>query len=222
MNICKNILIIANGKVLKVERIKNILYSNPSIICCDGAVEKSFAYGIEPDVVIGDMDSIDSNLKSKLSDKIVQINNQDTNDLDKALNWLRDKDVESVTIIGADGLRDDHAMGNILLLIENSYNYKIKMITEFGRFDVMNTGMLDDDDNKYSQSFHSFKRQAVSLFCIDKSIILNSEGLEYPLYNFTFTKLYDATLNVSTGENFTISCNKNNVNIIVYRANEEA
>ena len=151
---------------------------------------------------------------------MIRIDDQTTNDLYKALNWLNQKNVESVTIIGADGLREDHALGNILLLLEDSYKYKIRMITQFGKFNVMNTGIIDGD-NQFSQSFSSFIGQAVSLFCLDKNATLNSEGLEYPLDSFTFSKLYDASLNTSVRESFTISCNKNNVNILVYRANEE-
>lgn len=212
MNISKNILIIANGKFPKISVIKDILSLNPSIVCCDGAAEKAYRNNINPDVIIGDMDSMNSNLTSKFSNKIIKIDNQDTNDLSKALSWLNERDVDSVTIIGADGIREDHSLGNIFVLLENKYKYKISMINEFGRFDLM-------DGDK--QLFQSFKDQPVSIFCLDKNIKLNSKGLRYPLNDFSFSKLYDASLNASTGEYFEISCNKESINLLVYRANEE-
>jgi thiamine pyrophosphokinase len=62
MNISKNILIIANGKFPRISVIKDILSLNPSIVCCDGAAEKAYRNNINPDVIIGDMDSMNSNL----------------------------------------------------------------------------------------------------------------------------------------------------------------
>ena len=212
MKISKNVLVIANGKFPKISSIKSLLSSNLFIVCCDGALNKALDKDIIPDVIIGDMDSANVDLIPKFSDRIVKIDNQKTNDLSKALSWLDQRDINLVTIIGADGLREDHSLSNILLLLENKYKYKISMINEFGRFDLMNSG---------EETFQSFKGQAVSLFSLNKSIKLNSNGLKYLLKDFNFTKLYDASLNVSTGNSFKIKCNKDNVNILVYRANEE-
>ena len=158
------------------------------------------------------MDSTNRELYSKLSNKIIEIKNQNSNDLSKALDWINENEVKSVTIIGATGLRDDHSLGNIFLILENKYKYRINIINEFGRFDLM------DEDKKL---FRSFKNQPVSIFCLDKEVKLNSKGLKYSLNDFSFSKLYGASLNASTGDSFEISSNKQNVNILVYRANEE-
>jgi len=212
MSISKKILLIANGEFPRRELINDIISHDYSIVCCDGAAQKAYNHNIEPDMVIGDMDSISSELYSKLSDKIIRIDDQNTNDLSKALDWLNENNAESVIIVGANGLRQDHSFGNILVILENRYKYKISMITESGRFDLMNT-------NK--QSFKSFEGQPVSIFCMDKNIKLNSKGLKYPLNDFSFSKLYDASLNTSNGDSFEISFNEENVNVLVYRANEE-
>ena len=212
MNISKNILLIANGKFPKIKLIKEILSEDYSIVCCDGAAEKVYNNNLEPDIIIGDMDSMNPKLYSKFSNRIIQIDDQGTNDLSKALDWLNRNDAESITIIGADGLRDDHSLGNILLLLENKYKYKIRMITEFGRFDLMNTS---------KRLFKSFNGQPISIFCLDKDVKLNSNSLKYPLNDFSFLKLHEATLNTSTGDSFEIRSNKKDVNILVYRANAE-
>ena len=220
MDISKKILLIANGKFPTINLVKDILLSNPSIICCDGAAEKALNNNLNPDIVIGDMDSMNPYFNSKLSDKIIRIEEQNTNDLSKALNWINQKDVDSVTIIGADGYREDHSLGNILLLLENKYKYKISMISEFGRFDLINNEVIDSN-NSNRHLFKSFKGQGVSIFCLDKKVILNSKGLKYPLKNFSFSRLYDASLNIATKSNFSIICNKKDINVLVYRANEK-
>tara|TARA_Y100000588_G_C14191178_1_gene898064 strand:- start:167 stop:823 length:657 start_codon:yes stop_codon:yes gene_type:complete len=218
MNISKNILLIANGKFPKSELIDSVSSENCSVVCCDGAAKKACDHNIEPDIIIGDMDSISPELHSKFSDKVIQIDEQSSSDLSKALDWLNQNDVESVSVIGADGLRDDHAIGNILLLLENKYKYKIKMITEFGIFDLITT----TSNSEESFSFESFRGQAISIFCLDRKVKLNSQGLRYPLVDFTFSKLYEASLNISDGNSFSIAGSKEDINILVYRANEEA
>ena len=210
MNISKNILVIANGKFPEKDLIDSITLDNYSVVCCDGAAQKAYDNNIEPDIVIGDMDSISPELYSKLSDRIIHLEDQDTNDLFKALDWLNKKEIESVIIVGANGLREDHSLGNIFVILENKYKYKISMITESGRFDLINTS---------HQSFESFEGQPVSIFCTDKNVRLNSKGLKYPLNDFSFSKLYDASLNVSNGDSFEIRTNKSNINVLVYRAN---
>ena len=222
MKINKQILIIANGQLPESEKIEAILESNPFIICCDGSADKLEAMGLKPDLIIGDIDSLSESLQKKYKTITTVIDSQDTNDLQKALSWLDSRDIESVTIIGADGKREDHSLCNILLLLENHYQCKIFMITSFGRFDVMNTRLINSDEGQYSQTFDSFTGQPVSLFCLDRDVKLQSQGLKYPLVDFSFKMLYDASLNIATHDSFIISCDIDNVNILVYRADEEA
>ena len=212
MDITKEVILIANGRFPNIGLISDSLPVGSSVVCCDGAVSNAHQSGITPDVIIGDMDSIDPDLFARYKDRAIKIDDQKTNDLFKALKWLNGLEIDSVTIIGADGLREDHSLGNILLLLENSYSYKIRMVNEFGSFDL-----LDGE----RQLFQSFKGQAVSVFCLDKDVKINSSGLKYPLEDFSFSRLYDASLNVATGGTFVISCNKSDINLLVYRANEE-
>ena len=153
---------------------------------------------------------MNNKLKEKFNDRIIELKNQNSNDLSKALNWASENDVKSVIIMGADGGDDDHYLGNIFIILENSYNFEIKIITNNGEFDLINSGTFSTNLN-----------QKISIFCIDKKAKISSQGLKYELKDYCFTNLYGGTLNESLGDSFTISCDKKNVNILVYRKNVE-
>ena len=115
-----------------------------------------------------------------------------------------------MTLLGIDGGSDDHYLGNLFLILENNYDFKIKIITNNGQFDVVN-----------NKEFLSKPNQRVSIFCMNKDAKVSSSGLKYELDDYRFNNLYGATLNESTGNSFTVSCNDPEISIMVYRGNEE-
>ena len=206
----RNIIIFANGELPTSKKANEELLSNKFILCCDGAVFKAESLSIEPDLIIGDLDSINNNIKKKYKDKIIKIEDQDSNDLYKALIWAEKNNVESVSIIGADGGSDDHYLGNLFIILENDFNFKIKLITNNGQFNLTN-----------SEEFSSVENQRVSLFCLDKEAKITSCGLKYKLKNYQFNNLYGATLNIAKTKKFKIECDSPKTKILVYRSNEK-
>ena len=65
MKITSNVLVVANGVFPSLGKITKLFESNSTIICCDGAVKKLTKAGYQPDVIIGDMDSISEYDKNK-------------------------------------------------------------------------------------------------------------------------------------------------------------
>ena len=207
----KDIIILANGDFPTSKRAMEELSSNKFLLCCDGATQKLESSGYTPDLIIGDMDSISKVLREKYKDRLIHINDQNSNDLSKALCWATDNGTEYVTIMGADGGSDDHYLGNLFLILDSNYSYDIKIITNSGCFDLAN-----------NKEFASHPNQKVSLFCIDKNAKVSTEGLEYELNDYRFDNLYGATLNKASGTSFRVSCDKPGTNILIYRGNEEA
>ena len=210
MKITEKILILANGDFPRTQGAIDLLDSDLSLICCDGAANKCHKAGYQPNVIIGDIDSLDDELKEVFQDRIIRVENQNSNDLSKALNWASENQIKSVIIMGADGGDDDHYLGNLFLILENKYNFQIKIITNNGQFDLVNDGI-----------FPSIPKQKISIFCLNKEAKISSEGLRYELKDYSFTNLYGATLNESLSDSFKISCDKPDVNILVYRKNEK-
>jgi len=99
----------------KITRMENCL-----IICCDGGVRHFQQTGIKPDVIIGDMDSIDpAQLVTYCSQDVKIIKypvSKDFTDTELALDYAINLKPEAIYIWGALGGRLDHTLANVFLL----------------------------------------------------------------------------------------------------------
>ena len=106
------------------------------LICCDGGARHLAAAGVTPDVLVGDMDSIES---SRLADygrkgvKIIQHPaDKDFTDTALALDYAVGLHPERIHIWGALGGRMDHALANLFLLLKGKEaGIKICLLDEF-------------------------------------------------------------------------------------------
>ena len=176
-----------------------------TIICCDGSVNNLVKNKMEPHYILGDLDSIDDNLKNKYSDRIIKLPDQDENDLRKAIQWAEDGGVKEAVILGATGKRDDHTLANIFTLLQYPSQLEMTIYTNHGIFSVA--------ENK--KTFDSFTGQQISLFATDKSIEVTSRNLKYSLNNKVLINLYCGSLNESLNESFMLTLSHGK--ILVYQ-----
>ena len=179
------IVILANGEFPQHDIPLHILDNAGSIICCDGAIESLIDYGKRPQAIVGDFDSIPQNLKHDLSHLLVHTPDQSENDLRKTIKWVEIHGGLSVTILGASGKREDHLLGNIFSLLSFKTNMDIQMVTDHGRFFCIHD----------EQVLEGFPRQQVSIFTLDNTIKITTQGLKYSLHNESLPTLYSGTLN---------------------------
>ena len=91
-------------------------------IACDSGFESCLDLGVNPDIVVGDFDSISDEGLSKIEAsraEIVKLNPiKDDTDTEAALliAFERTKDIDEIYILGGTGARIDHTLGNINLL----------------------------------------------------------------------------------------------------------
>jgi thiamine pyrophosphokinase len=198
-------VILANGRFPYHKIPLGILKNAKQIVCCDGAAKNLIEFGLEPSIIIGDLDSLDIDIKEKHTDILIKIDDQETNDLTKAVNWCIANSINKVTILGATGKREDHAIGNISLLAEYTNKIKVKMISDYGEFIPITRTTV----------FESFEGQQVSLFSLNPETIINSENLKYPLSGYKLDAWWKGTLNESTAKQFTVRFDSGK--IIVYK-----
>lgn len=227
-------LILADGAFPTTQKRLDLLQNMQNIVCCDGAVNKLVEFGREPIAVVGDMDSISEELKQRFKDRLFPSEDQETNDLTKAVEFCLSKGFDELAILGATGLREDHTLGNISLLSE--YAPKVKtvcMLTDYGRIDSIQSG---SDVEEYQEPgsdtkaplvcttrggaftvarFESFKGQQVSIFSLKPETKIHSLGLKYPLEDRSFTAWWQGTLNECVGEQFSLSIDQGC--LLVYR-----
>ena len=164
------------------------------IICCDGSTKNLTDAGYIPEAIVGDMDSINENLAGRFSDRMFLSEDQETNDLTKAVKWCKEKGYRDLAIVGATGKREDHTIGNISLLTEYLKDVNVIMVTDTGFFiPILKSSEID-----------SFPGQQVSIFAIDPSTEISSKGLIYPLSRTKIRNWWFATLNESSGYKFSL------------------
>jgi thiamine pyrophosphokinase len=190
----KKAVILANGSFPTHKIPLSELKQSKYIVCCDGAINKLEQAEITPFVIVGDLDSLESELKWKYRDIIYHLSDQDTNDLTKAVNWCLSNKFSEITIVGATGQRDDHMIGNIFLLPQYAKNIKVKMLTDYGVF----TPIIR------SRNFESYTRQQVSIFSTVADTIITTANLRYALTNQKLEMMWQGTLNESMGDSFRI------------------
>jgi thiamine pyrophosphokinase len=83
------------------------------IIAADGAFNKLKNDGIVPNVVVGDLDSIDFSEVNEDDTEIVKIDDQDTCDFEKSIAYLKNFELLPTIIVGISGCSIDHYMNNL-------------------------------------------------------------------------------------------------------------
>jgi thiamine pyrophosphokinase len=185
-------VIIADGEFPSHPVPLEYLRNAEKIICCDGSAENLVNAGFIPDAIVGDMDSLGRELACRFADRIFADENQDTNDLTKAVKWCRESGYTDIVILGATGKREDHTIGNISLLAEYSKFINVRMVTDTGIFLPFHE----------TSRIKSARGQQVSIFSINPETVITSDGLKYPLSRRKLQNWWQATLNESTGDSF--------------------
>jgi thiamine pyrophosphokinase len=187
-------VILANGDFPKHEIPLSILRNNDYIVCCDGAIDKLTPTGIQPKAIVGDCDSLSATNWKKYANIIHQIKEQETNDLTKSVKFCIEKGKKNIIILGATGSREDHTIANISLLADYlEYTTDICMISDYGIFNAIEKNSL----------FQSIPDQQISIFSLTPTP-LTVENLKYPIKNRILTNWWQATLNQSLSDEFSI------------------
>ena len=191
-----------------------LLVGATRVVACDSAAD---AYRRRfrkwPTVVIGDLDSIvpspslatgtvtdDSSANASRRGRrrygvtVVRIPDQNTNDLEKAINYCAQQGWRRPVIVGATGRREDHTLGNVFRALD----YGCEIVTDCGRF-IPVRGKV---------ALTVAKGTAVSIFAPDSKTRMTSKGLEWPLDDVRFRNLYCATLNRATSSRVTLTATK--------------
>ena len=171
----KPFIILVNGQYPSHPAALNKLHTAGTIICTDGSANKILENGLAPNVIIGDMDSstIDQDSFKGL---YVKISDQDNTDLDKALEWCKLNSLSPLTVLGASQLREDHTIGNLILLANYSDELDINFVTDYFTITC----------HHGKRSFTSFKKQLVSIVPVEDMQSITTEGLEFPLIDEPF------------------------------------
>ena len=203
-------VIVANGSFPETELPLRYLREASVIIACDGAIQSLHNAGASPDAIVGDLDSISESFRRLYTGRIHHVEDQEINDLTKAVHFAHEAGQDEILILGATGLREDHTLGNISLLMEYALLFKrVEMLSDYGLF----TPLL------HSGTLSCMPGQQISLFSMVQEGEITTAGLRWPIYRRKLTAWWQGSLNEALENEFTITLSPS-ARVIVYRNND--
>ncbi len=114
------ILIFANGQLPDMEKARSLLQPGDEVICADGGTRHALALGLNPALIVGDLDSVTGDELREAERRGAQVlrysRDKDVTDLELALQKALERRPSSIRILAALGLRLDQTLGNLSLL----------------------------------------------------------------------------------------------------------
>ena len=136
------------------------------------------------------------------------IRDRDNTDLDKAFEWCKLNNLSPLTVLGTSQLREDHTIGNLILLANYSDELDINFVTDYFTITC----------HQGKRSFTSFKEQLVSILPVEDIQSITTEGLEFPLIDEPFPISSRGISNRATGHQFIITSSRK---IWVFRSHSD-
>jgi len=118
-----HVVIFAGGTLKPGKAFYQVIARADLIIAADSGAATALQYGYVPAIVVGDFDSLDTDLLQQLSEKGSQVRQaaveKNETDTELAIQAAIEQGATSITLLGAlGGERFDHTMANILLLAD--------------------------------------------------------------------------------------------------------
>lgn len=142
-------------------------------IAADDGANRAKELGFQPDVIIGDLDSYTVTGNEKAL--VIKDEDQETNDLEKALAYALKRSARSAIVFGATGKRLDHTLKNLSVLLQ---------------FDSRFNSVVFVDDYAEVKVIHSPYKELfeigtiISLFPLSGKVEgITTQGLKYPLHD---------------------------------------
>lgn len=187
----KRIVIATGGWIRKPSFLRNIVTKDDFIIAADGGLVHLEEAGFHPNLLVGDLDSLDEKQRRKAGERGIRIlahsREKDDTDTELAIQHALSMDAEEILVVGGIGDRLDHTLSNVGLLL-----YGLKQGVSMRLTDGIQSALLTDDRAEVVGT----RGDIVSLLpWTEKVDGITTEGLKYPLQGRTL--LWGHSLGVS-------------------------
>jgi thiamine pyrophosphokinase len=168
----KRALVIANGEPPKKQRLHSLAAEAKIVVCADGGANTAMKFGIVPDAIVGDLDSIQAETLVKFH-KVPAYEDRDdeTTDLEKAILWAIKVKFDHITVVGATGKRLDHSVGNLGVMAKYYPDAVIRFVDDLGEISYIGRELR----------FEAKKGDVVSLIPLSRCEGIVTQGLRYAL-----------------------------------------
>ena len=169
-----NALIIANGLIPTITIVRRLVSSADIIVCADGGANHARTLHLTPNVILGDLDSLSPSTKKTFNHiPLLYIEDQESTDLEKAIEFCIQRNISTVDIIGATGDRLDHTTGSLGCFKKYGRDIELRIIDTVGRLQCINKSI----------TFTANVGEKISLIPLDRCSGVTTKNLKYPLTN---------------------------------------
>ncbi len=182
--------LLANGCFPTHPEALGALRAAERIVCCDGAADNLIAAGLEPDWIVGDLDSLSEASRRRFAGRAVRVGEQESNDLSKAFRFCVTHGWTELTVLGATGLREDHTLANLSLLADFAREASVVALTDTGVFVPLLA----------PARLAAAVGQQISLFALESGTRVSGEGFKYPLRDLCLRRWWQAALNEAAAD----------------------
>ncbi len=175
-------IIFINGIITDYAGLKRWLHEDDHLICADGGVRHCLALGLQPAVIVGDLDSAPPEVVEDLVTKSVAIERhppaKDQTDLELAIERALQDGADDILLLGALGGRLDQTLANLLILAQREWPVPIRLAEENQLAQVLSPRNMLALDGRIGSTV-----SVVPLSPVVKGITFS--GLAYPLESAT-------------------------------------
>lgn len=168
-------LIVAGGRPVRPAVLNRI--ERPTwIVAADSGLDHAYELGLEPNLVIGDMDSVSAAGLARAEAAGARIErhpvDKDATDLELAIGAVAAAGFAEATIIGGTGGRLSHTLANALVLAVDR-GIRLEWLTSHARISALHAG--------HTGTFRPAEGTTLSLIPIGGRAVCSSTGLRWPL-----------------------------------------
>lgn len=165
-------LIIANGALPPLQIVRKLVKSADTVVCADGGANAARKLNITPDVIVGDMDSISLATKKFFRGvPLLFIEDQNSTDLEKALEVCIQRGFTTVNVVGATGERVDHTTGSLGCFKKFGRGVELTFFDPIGEISLI----------RQKTRFRCKKGEKLSLIPLDRCEGVSTKNLKYML-----------------------------------------
>ena len=126
-------LIVGNGPPPSKQLFLHLAAENTLLLCADGGANHAVACGRIPDFVVGDLDSVKTEVEERVApDRLIRIDADNTGtDMQKVLNHALELKVEAAVLTGVTGGRTDHTLWNLGLLSTYATRLELRIVDDY-------------------------------------------------------------------------------------------
>lgn len=195
------VLLFCNGEPPSRRRLQSLIPHPSLVACADGGAQKARLSGYEPDIVVGDLDSLVRTDEDFQRTEIVEVSSQDNTDFEKALSVLFNRGRRNFFVVSFSGGRIDQTLANLQIAYEYSKNCRIALADEqyviFPVTENMELNVVQD--------------AGLSIIPMENETHISTDGLAYELHDAHLRKGGQGISNRALGEKIIITVHNGGV-----------